>query len=381
MFQERELLIEHGHTVIDFSMQDDRNFSSTYFDYFIGKQDYRSSGLSGKLKSMLTFVHSSEAVHKIGALIDRTKPDLVHCHNIYHQLTPSIIGAAKRRGVPVALTLHDYKPVCPVYNRLRHGTPCSLCLDGNFRHVLSNRCADHSLLKSAMMYAEAVVQRQLGSYENVDAYIAPSQFMAEAISHRIPKERVHLLYNGIDTSSVQVSNSDEGYALYLGRLSAEKGVETLLKAHAAASGQWPLVVAGTGPLEAGLKLKYQQAEFVGHVTGDRLKAVIEGAAVLVIPSEWYENCPMSVLEAMSYGKPVIGSRMGGIPELVVDGVTGLLFKAGDAYDLEACLNKLMSDVGLRRRLGTQARQRVESEFSLKRHNTCLMDIYKTLLGV
>jgi len=254
MFQERDYLLEQGHAVVDFSMRDERNFESVYAESFVGRQDYRrSGGKLGQLRSMLTFVHSPEAVRKIGALIDQTRPDLLHCHNIYHQLTPSIIGAAKRRGVPVVLTLHDYKPVCPTYNRVRHGGPCSLCLDGDFRQVLSNRCADGSRVKSLLLYAEAVVQRHLGNYEMVDAFIAPSRFMAESIAHRIPRERVKLLYNGVDTEVVRGSGVDAGYALYLGRLSREKGVATLLEAHAAAGGRWPLVVAGTGPLGAELK--------------------------------------------------------------------------------------------------------------------------------
>ena len=380
LFQERDYLLEEGHEAVDFSMQDERNFESVYGESFVSRQDYRSGGKLGQLRSMLTFVHSREAVRKIGTLIDRTRPDLVHCHNIYHQLTPSIIGAAKHRGVPVVLTLHDYKPVCPAYNRLRHGEPCSLCLGGDFRQVLSNRCADGSRAKSLLLYAEAVVQRHLGNYEMVDTFIAPSRFMAESIAHRIPQERVRLLYNGVDTNNVRGSGVDAGYALYLGRLSKEKGVATLLESHAATGGRWPLVVAGTGPLESALKAQYGLATFLGHVTGDRLKEVIDGAAVVVVPSEWYENCPMSVLEAMAYGKPVVGSRMGGIPELVVDGVTGLLFEAGDTYSLQAQLNRLMGEPELRRRLGAQARQRVESEFSLSRHNTCLMDIYKSVLG-
>lgn len=380
MFQERDFLLASGHEVIDFSMRDDRNFTSDHAEYFVGRQDYRRGGKLGKLKSALSLVHSPEAVGLITRLIQSTRPDLVHCHNIYHQLTPSIIGAAKKLGVPVALTLHDYKPVCPVYNRLHQGWVCSDCLDGNFRNVIRHRCSEGSLGKSALLYAEAVFQRLMGNYEAVDAYIAPSRFMRESIAHRIPAERVHLLYNGMDCEAVLPSGIDDGYALYLGRLSAEKGIPTLLAAHEEAQGAWPLVVAGTGPLEADLKQQYKHATFLGHVTGDRLHDVIDRAAVVVIPSEWYENCPMSVLEAMAYGKPVVGSRMGGIPELVVDGVTGLLFEAGDTYSLLAQMNRLMGEPELRRRLGAQARQRVESEFSLSRHNTCLMDIYKSVLG-
>ena len=382
MFQERDHLPGARHEVVYFSMQDERNLPSPTSSFFVRGQDYHGRvGKFGKLKSAFSLVHSAEAVERISALIRQTRPDLVHCHNIYHQLTPSIIGAAKKLGVPVVLTLHDYKPICPVYNRLRHGQPCSACLDGDFRQVLMHRCADGSLGKSALLYAEAVVQRWLGNYENVDAYIAPSQFMQEAISHRIPRDRIHLLYNGVTTEALRGTSADEGYVLYLGRLSAEKGIRTLLKAHEASDGKWSLVVAGTGPLETDLKLQHKQAKFIGHVSGERLNTVIEQAAVVVVPSEWYENCPLSVLEAMAYGKPVVGSRMGGIPELVVDEVTGLLFDAGNVKNLQNKLDRLMSDGVLRRRLGDNARQRVITDFSISRHNTRLVEIYNSILGI
>ena len=380
MFQERDFLLLSGHEVVDFSMQDERNFESAHAGHFVTRQDYRGGGRLGKLRSALAFVHSPEAVRRIGALIDATRPDLVHCHNIYHQLTPSIIGAAKARGVPVALTLHDYKPVCPAYTRLRGGQPCSDCLDGDFGSVLRHRCAEGSLGKSALLYAEAVVQRRLGNYEKVDRFIAPSRFMAESVAHRIPAERIALLYNGADMAHSHAAEADEGYALFLGRLSHEKGVDTLLRAHAAAGGRWPLVVAGTGPLLDDLKAQYGHATFTGHLAGAALQRALGGAAVVVAPSELYENCPMSVLEAMAWGKPVIGSRMGGIPELVIDGETGVLFEAGNAAALGACLGRLMEDPALRRRMGRAARARAEREFSLERHNAGLLEIYAGLLG-
>ncbi|MCK6384174.1 MAG: glycosyltransferase family 4 protein [Rhodocyclaceae bacterium] len=380
MFQERDFLRREGHEVADFSMQDERNFASDYAPYFVGRQDYRGSGRLDKLKSALAFVHSPEAVRKIGALIEATRPDLVHCHNIYHQLTPSIIGAAKARGVPVALTLHDYKPVCPAYTRLRNGKPCSECLEGSFAPALRHRCAEGSLGKSALLYAEAVTQRRLGSYEKADRFIAPSRFMAESVARRFPADRIALLYNGVDTAGFPLGGRDEGYALYLGRLSREKGVETLLRAHDAARGAWPLMVAGTGPLLDVLMAQYKHATFAGHLTGHVLQEAIAGAAVVVVPSEWFENCPMSVLEAMAQGKPVVGSRMGGIPELVAEGETGLLFEAGNVVELGACLDRLMGDPALRRRMGQAARARAEREFSLERHNAGLMKIYNSLIS-
>jgi len=382
MFQERDYLLGNGCQVVDFSMRDQRNLPSSYEKHFVGSRSYNGGG-AGKLSKVanaLSLVHSHEAAGNIGRLIKETKPDIMHCHNIYHQLTPSIIGAARKQRVPVVLTLHDYKPVCPTYNRLRDDKPCSECLDGNFLPVLRNRCADGSLGKSALLYAEAVVQRFMGSYENVNAFIAPSRFMQESIAHRVPDERIKLLYNGIDTDEVRGSGADDGYVLFLGRLVREKGVETLLKAHSKSSMGWRLVIAGTGPMSDALKAEYSDGNFVGHIGGEALREMIDRAAVVVVPSDWYENCPMSVLEAMAYGKPVVGSRMGGIPELVEHNTTGMLFDAGNVDELTAALDRLMSSPGLRKQMGAKARKRVVDEFSLSRHNAGLLNIYQSLLG-
>lgn len=383
MFQERDYLLANGHQVVDFAMQDSRNFASPYANYFVENKSYKNQSANklSKIADVISFVHSSEAVKNISRLIKDTKPDIVHCHNIYHQLTPSIIGAAKKLGVPVVLTLHDYKPVCPTYNRLQQGEPCSKCLDGDFSQVLRNRCAEGSLGKSAVLFAEAAVQRLMANYEKVDAFIAPSQFMQQSIAHRVPENRIKQLYNGIDVNALSASVGDEGYVLYIGRLVPEKGVETLLKAHANSANKWPLIVAGTGPLLDVLKAQYNPSIFVGHLAGDALKSMIEKAAVVVVPSEWYENCPMSVLEAMAYGKPVVGSRMGGIPELVEDGKTGLLYTAGNVNELTVVLDRLMSSSTLRQEMGAAGRLRVTNYFSLDKHNKVLIDIYQFVLGV
>lgn len=379
MFQERDFLLGSGHEVVDFSMQDARNFESPYASYFVQAQDYRNSR-SGKIGTALSFIHSAEAARNISRLIADTQPDIVHCHNIYHQLTPSIIGAAEANGVPVVLTLHDSKPVCPSYTRLSNGKPCSACLEGDFSNVLKQRCADGSLGKSALLYAEAVIQRWMGNYEQVAKFIAPSRFMRSSVLHRFRDDQVDLLYNGVDTKALHSSEIDRGYVLFLGRLSQEKGVETLLKAHAASSNRWPLRIAGTGPLTEDLKNRYPGADFLGHLSGDALHRTIAEASIIVLPSECFENCPMSILEAMTYGKPVVGSRMGGIPELVVDGVTGKLFSAGNHDELRAALDGLMADPALRYDMGKNSRERAELEFDLEHHNRRLMQIYASVLG-
>jgi glycosyltransferase involved in cell wall biosynthesis len=381
MFQERDHLLRSGFSVVDFAMRDDRNLDSPHSDHFVGSRQYHGAGKRLRaLTAAASLVHSGEAVRRISALIRRERPDLMHCHNIYHQLTPSIIPAAKALGVPVALTLHDYKPVCPVYTRLRAGRVCSDCTGSRFDGVLRHRCAEGSLARSGLLLAEALFQRLKGSYEAVDAVIAPSRFLAEAVSPaRFPRHRVHVIPNGVDTDAIAPAYGDGGYVLYMGRLSAEKGVETLLASHRRHRGRWHLKVAGTGPLETALRGQYADAEFLGHVGGEELDRVIRGAGCVVVPSEWYENCPMTVLEAMAYGKAVVASRIGGIPELVADGETGLLCEPGDSGELGERLAALMADPARRAALGRAARRRAESEFSLAVHNRRLLEVYGELL--
>jgi glycosyltransferase involved in cell wall biosynthesis len=368
--------------VVDFSMSHARNLPSPYSDYFVDEQSYETDASRTRgatIRSALTLIHSPEAVRKFGRLIDETRPDVVHCHNVYHQLTPSIIGAAKRRRVPVVLTLHDYKLICPTYTRLRGSQPCSACIDGRFRNVVKYRCADGSLPKSLLLFAEARFQRILRSYDQVDLFIAPSEFMRASVTQqRLPPNRVKVIYNGIDCHGSTPYQSDRGYILYLGRLSAEKGIRTLLAAHAKLNEDHPLIVAGTGPLEKQLRSDYPKATYLGHVSGQMLQDTLGGASVIVVPSEWYENCPMSVLEAMAHAKPVVASDIGGIPELIVHQENGLLFPPGDSATLAHCLSKLLADPHLRRQYGMAGRQRAETHFSLHRHNATLLEEYLTL---
>lgn len=380
LFQEREFLTKTGTDVIDFAMQHERNIQSPYATHFVSRQEYRSGGYLAKIKGALSLIHSREAVSKLASLIDETRPDLMHCHNIYHQLTPSIIGVAKSRGIPVVLTLHDTKPVCPVHSRARDGQLCSLCLGGDFHHVLTHRCSDGSMVQSAALYLEAVTQRWLGSYEKVDRFIAPSRFMQESVLRRFSADRVALLYNGVDVTNISPSGRDKGFVLYCGRLAAGKGAETLLRAHEVAGCRWPLVIAGTGPLTDDLKSQFSRnVQFVGQLSGEALTTTIADASVVVVPSEWSENCPMSVLEAMAHGKPVIATRIGGIPELVDDHVTGFLFEPGDADELCIHLECLMGDADRRAHMGAAGRIRAERDFSLEKHNAELMAVYQSLV--
>jgi glycosyltransferase involved in cell wall biosynthesis len=363
-------------------MNDARNFPSKYESYFVAQKGYRSNSRSNQIKSALSLIHSREAVKQITRLIRDEKPDLLHCHNIYHQLTPSIINAAARLKIPVVLTLHDYKPVCPVYTQLANGQPCTKCSEGRFEALLSQRCADGSIGRSALLWAEARYHAAAHSYQHVDKFIAPSRFMRDAVVRRFGDDKVVHIPNGIDTSRIEASGQEQekGFVLYLGRLSPEKGVETLLQAHAADDAAWRLVVAGTGPLLQDLKSRFPLAEFTGHLTGDALKTRLREASLVVVPSEWHENSPLSILEAMAHAKPIVASRIGGIPELVRDGETGFLFNPKDAQELSSRIRTLLGDSDLRKKFGREARRIAETQYSLTRHGASLLSLYENLIA-
>jgi glycosyltransferase involved in cell wall biosynthesis len=378
MFDEMELMKGYGFDVIEFSMHDPRNFPSKYESYFVSQKGYRSTSRGSQIKSALSFIHSPEAVKQVTNLILDEKPDLLHCHNIYHQLTPSIINAASRQKIPVVLTLHDYKPVCPVYTQLCKGELCTKCSEGRFEALLMQRCADGSIGRSALLWAEARYHAAARSYQRVDKFIAPSRFMRDSVARRLGADKIIHIPNGIDVSRIEVSKQDEGYVLYLGRLSPEKGVETLLRAHAADDAAWRLVIAGSGPLLVDLQSRFPLAEFTGYLTGKALETRLRKASVVVVPSEWHENSPLSILEAMAHGKPIVASRIGGIPELVRDRETGLLFEPKDTRQLSDCIRVLLGDSDLRTKLGQQARRIAETEYSLERHGATLCALYESL---
>jgi glycosyltransferase involved in cell wall biosynthesis len=378
MFDEMAWLRQRDLDIVDFSMRDPRNLPSRFDPYFVSGKSYRAGSRISKLRSVASLIRSKEAVDNIARLIRDERPDILHCHNIYHQLTPSIINTAVKLRTPVVLTLHDYKPICPVYTQLSNGTVCSSCNDGKFEALLQKRCADGSLGKSALLWAEARYHSLAGSYHNVSKFIAPSRFMRDAVARRFGDDKVVHIPNGIDASLIEPSKRDDGYILYLGRLSAEKGVATLLKAHAADRGAWRLIVAGTGPLLAELQASYPAAEFPGHLGGADLADVIRKASMVVVPSEWNENSPVSILEAMAYGKPVVASRIGGIPELVRHGQTGLLFTPKDHAQLGISIRALLTNAERRARLGAEARRMVEKHHSLEAHGAALLALYQSV---
>ena len=380
-FQEREFLLQQGHNVVDFSMADERNIASPYSGFFIKNIDFQKNvSLKGKVQQAISFVHSSEAVSKLEQLLVQEKPDIAHLHNIYHQLTPSIIPVLKKHGVKVVVTLHDCKLICPSYLALKKdGKICDACQGKSFWKPFIANC-QNSRIQGLLLSIEAYWHKWKRSYGGVDLFLAPSCFLADLTAKRIAADKIQILHNGIDTDKYQANFSDKGYALYFGRLSKEKGVTTLLQAHKYLAADLPLKIVGTGPLEEELRKDYPTVKFLGYQSGQSLHDLIANAAFVVVPSEWYENCSMVVLESMAFGKPVIGSRIGGIPEQVEDGKTGFLFEMGNVRKLTRKMTVLMKNSTLLVEMGRAAREKLEKEYSLAEHNQQLLRIYSDLLA-
>lgn len=379
-FQERFFLTKCGYSVVDFSMQDARNCDSSFSNFFVPKVFYREGSLLQRLKSVRSFIHSSDAVAKLKDLLDSTKPDIAHLHNIYHQLTPSIIPVLKQNGVKTVLTLHDGKLACPAYNMISNGYRCLKCNGSNFYLPFIMNC-QNSRVSGLLLMLESYYHSWKRSYDAIDAFIVPSKFMGDLVASRINSRKINLIRNGIDHSKFLPSYMDKGYILYIGRLSAEKGLNTLIQAHAAMENSYPLMIVGTGPLEEHLRIQASpMVSFVGYRSGDDLRSRIRGASCLVVPSEGYENAPMTVLEGMAFAKPIVASRIGGIPEQVIDGQTGLLFEPGNATELASVMDRMMDSPSMRRAMGQAGRARLEHEFTLDLHNQKLLALYQSLLA-
>ncbi|MET3926722.1 glycosyltransferase family 4 protein [Devosia sp. 2618] len=375
-----------GWTVAPFAMQSDQNPPSDWSEYFVSEIEFgHQPGLATKLRHAAQIIYSREAQRNIGALVERFRPHLAHAHNVYHHLSPAIFQTLKSHGVPTVMTAHDLKLACPAYKMLSHGSVCEKCKSGNIAQVLLNRCAKDSVALSGLLLLETAVHRSLGLYRNyLDRIVVPSRFYrAKLIEWGWPEEQLVYVPNFVDPNFVASDPVAEGdYYLFAGRLAPEKGIATLIEA-AALTGL-RLVVAGGGPDEAMLKKlaadRQAPVEFVGYVSGPQLHGLIGGAKALVLPSEWYENAPVSILEAYGLGRPVIGTDIGGIPELIRAEETGLIARPSDAQHLAETLSRMESvGAGRRAAMGAAGRDWVSVDFSAAAYRERMTSLYGQLV--
>jgi len=375
LLSEMELMKAAGHEVAVFACDHPDNLESPYRPYFPRYVDYFRAGFLEKAGAALRIVRSGEAKAKFGRLLDDFKPDVVHAHNIYAQLSFSILEAARERGVRVVMTAHDYKLVCPNYLMLDHGKPCEKCLGHRYHHCLAAACHKEDRLYSAINTVEAYFNHWTDKVGALAQVLCPSAFMMGKLASGLPTGKLRLVRNPIEVKPE--GGRDGGYFLYAGRLSPEKGVWELVRAFRETG--LPLKVAGTGPMEAALRRQAEgcRVELLGHLEGERLEEVYRGAKACLVPSQWYENAPLAVLEPMAYGKPVLAAAIGGIPELVTEGVTGRLFDPFDREDLKRVVSEVAgASAGSLRDMGRRARDWVGKELTPRRHYEELLGAYR-----
>jgi glycosyltransferase involved in cell wall biosynthesis len=375
-----------GFELVPFGMKHPRNAESPYHRFFVDEVDYDSpSPWYSKLRTAERIVYSRHARRRMAALLDEVKPDLAHAHNIYHQLSPAILPELGRRGIPVVMTLHDLKLACPAYKMRTHGELCERCLGGGYHHAIARRCVRDSVLKSAVCAFEAWLHRSIGIYEkNVSRFIVPSRFYLSKMKESgIPAEKLVCIPNFTDLTRFEPRYEATDYCVYFGRLSEEKGLPTLLSAMEGMN-RGRLVILGEGPLRPRLtefvaERRLGNVEILGPKAGRELQDLVAGARFSVIPSEWYENCPLSGIESFASGTPVLAAAIGGLPEMVEDGVTGLLFEPFSAADLRDKMTRLFGDDELISRLGRGARAKAEREYDTHSHMTKLLQVYSSAL--
>lgn len=345
IFKLSEYLKSRGHQVEYFGMAHERRCVGNSVGAYTSNLDFHTGRLS-KLKYPFKIIYSGEARKKIRKVLDRLNPDVVHLNNFNYQLTPSIILEIKKfeketnHTVEIVYTAHDYQLICPNHMLYHPQTRenCEQCIAGRFINCAKRKCIHNSAIKSMIGALEGYFWKAAGVYRHIDAVICPSRFIAEKLgTDSVLRDKTFVLRNFIEEAAPPDCIKQD-YVLYFGRFSEEKGLLTLIKA----CRQLPFVqfvFAGAGPLEKEVPAA-ENVKMVGFQTGDALKKLIREARFSVYTSEWYENCPFSVMESQMYKTPVLGADIGGIPELIEEGKTGELFRSGDCESLQAQILKL-----------------------------------------
>ncbi|MBI5077351.1 glycosyltransferase [Candidatus Falkowbacteria bacterium] len=374
-FATKRLLEEKGHGVICFSMRHEKNAPCLQDDFFVRNVDF--SERRNWFKKAIRFIYFPEAAESLARLLEKEKPDIAHLHNISHHLTPAILKPLRERKIPIVQTLHDYQLICPNYRLFTKGKVCERCKKHRYFQSVANRCVQDSAAASALSALELYAQWLLKFYqEKVDLFISPSQFLADKLQGWGIERPFKVVNNFIDIKNFEPAFSPGDYLVCVSRLSEEKGILTLLAAVKTLPNV-KLKLVGTGPQKRLIEKfisenKLKNVEYLGAVYGQKLYDIIRRARIFIIASEWYENYPISVLEAMALGKPVLASDIGGLPEIVKENENGWLFPAGDAAALSQKIKECFNAKNIEL-LGRQARKQIE-------HKNCSERYYDELMA-
>ena len=391
MFRTADLLRSDGHDVSFFAMQDPRNVPCVESPYFPRGRYYGAEhGLVRRARDAASSIYSLEARSALRRLVRDRRPTVAHLHNVYHQLTLSVVDELAAHRIPIVMTLHDYKPVCPSYVLYTEGAPCHRCVTSHPGHAIAHRCVKGSRAASAVAAAEALLARTRKMYRRIDAFISPSRYLAQVMMDGgLPSTRMHVIPNFVADDQLRdplerrsrVSCAAIPMVLFVGRLEEVKGLRVLLTAARKVAPLIEVVIVGDGPLAAAVR----QAEiegvvrYLGPCDWDAIAKLMDRACALIVPSLWEENCPMVVLEAGARGCAVIASDRGGLAELVSHQKDGLLVPAGEA---EACAQAMVTlgrDVALAERLGQARHARIVAQNTPATYLDSLLGVYDEVL--
>jgi glycosyltransferase involved in cell wall biosynthesis len=372
-----------GHEVEFFAMRHPENVPARFEPWFPPQVDFEPAPttLPEQVRGAGRLLWSRSAAAGIDAVLRAFRPDLVHLHNIYHQLSPSILRPIRRADIPAVMTLHDYKLACPTYRFLDHGTICEACVPRKFWNAALRRCNGGSLAASALSALEMTWHTAADLYGGVRVFACPSRFLEGKMREgRVHPSRLRWVPNFVEVGAIEPKDRPGGHVVYAGRLSSEKGVDVLIEA-IARHPELTADIAGDGPERPSLeRLASDRAvadriRFHGRLPADRLRSLLRASAVLALPSRWYENMPLIVLEAFASGVPVVATDLGGIPELIQPGVDGIVAPREDPVALGDALAEIVRDPERGFEMGRAARAKAEREFSPAPHLERLGAIY------
>lgn len=375
------LLENNGHEVIYFSTAHPNNIDCRYSDLFVPFLENRENGFVRNLFNTCKYLYNKEASENLNRLIETYHPDIAHLHLIYGEMSGSVLKVLKSKKIPVVQTVHDYRMLCPANAFVdAQYQICERCGNKAFYNCAAKRCKDNNFFYSSVLSLEAYVRKYfIDPVDFIDHFIFVSRFSREKhieYDNRFTAKSCQL-YNFNVTDDAKSEPSNNNYLLYYGRLSKEKGLELMLQT-AERTGV-NLKIAGSGPLEETVLVyarKNKNIEYVGYKNGSELDDLILKSSFIVVPSECYENNPMTIIEAYSFGIPVIGSRLGGIPEVLLDSKTGFLFESRNGDDLAEVIQKAMRlEPGQYLELSMNARKFAEQNFSSAEHYEKLMRVY------
>ena len=340
-FNMARMFTQAGHDVLFFSCTSDRNLEYGANEHFVAPNS-EVNPVVGAMR----YIYNGSAACALDKLLTEHRVDIAHIHLFWGGLSSSILGVLKRHKVPVVHTAHDYRMICPAYTLRRpDGTICDSCYGGNYLHCIAHKCSKNSLLRSCLMSGEFFFRNWfIRPLKAIDGLVFVSRFSYEQHLKALPalaQKQTLVAHNAIDfLPESAISQQMGSYYLYFGRLSHEKGLVTLIEAFNALS-DLRLKIVGEGPMESSLReIASANIEFCGYQSGDALRQTIRQCKAIVVPSEWYENNPMTIIEASMAGIPTIGARIGGIPEIIVEGKTGYIFTSKSVSELTEAVTKL-----------------------------------------